>query len=118
MAKKKAGAKPEKSRIKSASASAQPPSKANEKPDDDAVKEFTGVHVINSRDIENHFGTSETESSDGGVQPAANRPKADVQLQLDAQVWQEAQTAAADAKMELSEYVESALARFKDNSAK
>jgi hypothetical protein len=113
MTKKKTKEGSGKARIEGASAE-RPSRKSNKKPDD-TVKEFMGVHVINLQDIENHFGTSETKES---VQPAANRPKADVHLHLDAQVWQEAQTAAADAKMELSHYVEMALNRFKDVSVK
>lgn len=116
MTKKKTKEGSGKAKTESKSA-ARPSGKSNKKPDDAAVKELMGVHVINSKDIENHFGASETEPGGESVQPAANRPKADVHLQLDARVWQEAQTAAANAKMELSEYVESALARFKDDSA-
>lgn len=116
MAKKKTRAKNTEAHAES-KAAARPSRKSNKKPKDDQVKEFMGVHVINSRDIENHFGTTETESGGDSIQ-TANRPKADVHLQLDAQVWQEAQAAAANAKMELSEYVESALARFKNDSGK
>ena len=114
MTKKKTKEGSGKAEIESASTE-RPSRKSNNKPDGGAVKEFMGVHVINSQDIENHFGTSETKES---VQPAVNRPKADVHLHLDAQVWQEAQTAAASAKMELSQYVEMALNRFKDVSVK
>lgn len=116
MTKKKTKEGSGKARVKSQSA-ARPTRKSNKKTDD-AVKELMGVHVINSQDIENHFGTSETESGNESEQSSARRPKTDVRLQLDAQIWQEAQTAAARAKLELAQYVESALARFKDDPAK
>ena len=109
----------EKSESRTNSAAARSSGKSNKKPSDGATEEFKGVHVINNRDIENHFGASEIKTAgDVSGQPAVDHPKADVHLQLDAQVWQEAQTSAADAKLELSEYVESALARFKNDAAK
>ncbi len=116
MAKKETQAKKSESRTKNAAA--RPSDKPNKKPSDEAVKEFMGVHVINNRDIENHFGASEIKTGGESVQPATNRPKVDVNLHLDEQVWQEAQAAAAQMGLELPQYVETALKRFKDDSAR
>ena len=77
-----------------------------------------GVHVINNRDIENHFGASEIRTGGESVEPATNRSKTEVHLHLDEQIWQQAQAAAARAGLELPQYVEMALKRFKDDSAK
>ena len=116
MTKKEPRAKKSETRTKSAAA--RPFGKSKKKPDDDVAEEFMGVHVINNRDIENHFGASEIKTGEESVQTAINRPKAEVHLQLDEQIWREAQAAAARAGLELSQYVEMALEQLKDDFAK
>lgn len=113
MAKKKTGVKKNESRTKGSSARV-----SGREAGDAAEAEVSGVHVINRQDIENHFGASETKRSDVNVQPAPNRPKTEVHLHLDEQVWQQAQAAARLAGLELPEYVERALERFTSDSAK
>lgn len=86
-----------------------------------AKKEDLGVHVISKQDIEDHFGAPEIKKGDeSSSQPAAATGSqiADVRLQLDAAVWQEAKTEAARLGLEVSKYVELALDRFRHDPAK
>lgn len=109
-----------KGRSKSESDAARSIGKSNIKRDGDNTKaEFTGVHVISRQDTEKHFGKTATAKSDRArSQPAANLPKADVHLQLDGRIWQEAEAEAARLGMEKSEYLELALENFKNRPAK
>lgn len=83
-----------------------------------AENEFPGVHIINRQDAESHFGTSATKASDENIPPATSSPKTEVHLRLDERIWQGAQAAARQAGLEPPEYVERALERFRDDSAK
>lgn len=42
----------------------RPAVKQKKKQTDDKVEELFGVHIISDEDIENHFGTSESDSGD------------------------------------------------------
>lgn len=112
MAKKKPVAKKNEPRIKSL------PAGSNKKRKNGASKEFFGVHVIGEKDIENHFGVSET-GEEGRIDSSAGvNPKTEVQLSLDEKIWQEASEKAARKNLRLSEYVEAALVSFKDDAGK
>ena len=115
MTKKKTGAKKNESSIKGASANSPiKPGKETE----GTENEILGVHVINRQDVESHFGTSETKTDGKSGQPTAQSPKTDVNLELDEQIWQRAQASAEEAGLEVSEYVEQALEKFMQDSAK
>jgi len=62
---KKARVKKNKAPIESTSA--RPSRKQDKEKGGDAEKELFGVHIINSEDIENHFGTFEKKTSDATV---------------------------------------------------
>lgn len=79
-------------------------------------KEFRGVHTINPKDIENHFGAPDAEPNKESGQSSANAGKADVRLQLDEQIWQKAKLEAARLGLEFAKYVELALDRFKSGA--
>ena len=106
-------------RGKSESDGAHPPGKSNKKRSNgDTAEDLMGVHLISNQDTERHFGRAKTVTDNPVQSQLANRPKADVHLQLDGRIWQEAETEAARLGMEMSEYLELALENFKNSSAK
>ena len=61
------------------------------------------VHIINSKDIESHFGTARTQ-----------RRKVDVKLLIDENIWQRTTQLAAESGIEISLFVEAALKQHAD----
>lgn len=81
--------------------------------------EIPGIHVINSKDIEGHFGSESADAVPHGRGQAASSKisdsgavKTEVQLQLDKRIMQRAEAAASQNGIDLSVYVEQALVRF------
>lgn len=81
--------------------------------------EVPGVHVINSKDIEGHFGSESAEAVPLGRGQAASSKisesdavKTEVRLLLDKRIMRRAEAAASQNGIDLSLFVEQALVRF------
>lgn len=101
----------------------------------DLEKEIVGVHVINNADIKTHFGAAENKirveeqkNEDSQIKSMLKGEKAavteedsakvKVSFLLDKVIWRQTAESAAKQNLELSEYVETALASFNRYSAK
>lgn len=92
------------------------PERNAKKPSEITNEEFPQVHIIT--DKAEHLGISAPESKREDNQSETIARKADVRLQIDELIWNEAEKKAARSSIKMPEYVEKALVQYNNPEAR